>query len=97
MDEPSRLYGPSHRWSRHDPKFIPWFAIEKYGEELARAIMEDHVILDREESRHIEATLPKSSGMRFLEIVANIGFIIVLLPLLVLILIICVIILWVMW
>jgi hypothetical protein len=48
MDEPSQLYGPSHRWTRHNAKFIPQRFIDKYGEELARAIMIDHILLDKQ-------------------------------------------------
>lgn len=47
MDEPSQLYGSSHRWTRHNAKMVPKKFIEKYGAELARAIMIDHILLDR--------------------------------------------------
>lgn len=46
MDEPSKIYGPRHRHTRHDLKLIPMKFVEKYGEELARAIMLDHILLD---------------------------------------------------
>ncbi|MHA1973246.1 MAG: hypothetical protein ACTSW1_09645 [Candidatus Hodarchaeales archaeon] len=60
MDEPSQLYGSSHRWTRHNAKFIPKQFIEKYGEEQARAIMIDHIMLDREENRLIDDPEPVS-------------------------------------
>lgn len=47
MDEPCLLYGVSHRKVRHDfNQKIPQIFIDKYGEELARNIMTDHIILD---------------------------------------------------
>jgi len=62
IDEPSELYGASHRWVRHnirklrsDPNYIPKEFVEKYGEELARNIMIDHILLDK----HITGERPK--------------------------------------
>lgn len=47
MDEPSLILGPQHRNERHDPKQeIPPIFITKYGEELARNIILDHIFLD---------------------------------------------------
>lgn len=47
MDEPSLILGPEHRNERHDPKQeIPPIFITKYGEELARNIILDHIFLD---------------------------------------------------
>lgn len=48
MDEPSSLYGSSHRWTRHDLALIPRKFIDEYGEELTRQIMLDHILLDRQ-------------------------------------------------
>ena len=54
MDEPYELYGPSHRWIRHDirklrsdPRYIPQEFVDKYGLELTRNIMVDHILLDK--------------------------------------------------
>lgn len=47
MDEPSRIAGNDHRRFRHDPdQEIPSCFIEKYGEDLARNILLDHIYLD---------------------------------------------------
>lgn len=47
MDETVTLAGSGHRSSRHSLKQkIPQLFIEKYGEDLARYIMEDHILLD---------------------------------------------------
>ncbi len=47
MHEPCVLYGTSHRKVRHDfNQEIPLEFIEKYGEELARNIMIDHIRMD---------------------------------------------------
>jgi len=47
MDEPIKLYGPNHRHVRHDPnQQIPIEFILKYGLELARNIMLDHLLED---------------------------------------------------
>ena len=35
MDEPWKIYGEKHRWTRHKADFIPQMFIDKYGEELA--------------------------------------------------------------
>jgi len=49
MDEPSSLLGSHHRKHRHDPQMkIPQKFINKYGEELARNIVLDHLYLDYE-------------------------------------------------
>ena len=61
MDEPSELYGISHRWSRHDTSFIPQIFIDKYGKDLALAIMEDHILLDKRSSNR-ETTIYKASN-----------------------------------
>ena len=58
MDAPSQIYGSSHRWTRHNAKMIPKKFIEKYGEEQARAIIIDHIILDRERNRLIDEPEP---------------------------------------
>ncbi|MBU0847291.1 hypothetical protein KKH23_08935 [Patescibacteria group bacterium] len=49
MDEPSQLYGASHRWIRHDLSLIPKKFIDRYGKELAKQIMLDHILLDRKD------------------------------------------------
>lgn len=55
MDEPSLLLGPDHRDERHDPKQgLPQKLIEKYGKELARNIMLDHIFLDVKSVREIK-------------------------------------------
>lgn len=52
MDEPSQLYGSSHRWVRHDKyQEVPESFIEIYGEDLARNIMLDHILADSSEGR----------------------------------------------
>ena len=51
IDEPSRL-GGNHRRFRHDPdQEIPKIFIDKYGEQLARNIILDHIYLDSFENR----------------------------------------------
>ena len=47
MDAPSAIYGSSHRWTRHDLALVPKKFLDKYGEELAKQIMLDHILLDR--------------------------------------------------
>jgi hypothetical protein len=54
IDEPSYLFGSSHRDERHDPKrdmpiVIRMFG-QKYGYDVAWHIFLDHVLLDRQES-----------------------------------------------
>ncbi len=63
MDEPSQIYGSSHRWTRHDLALIPQKFIKEYGLELARQIMLDHILLDREGEPQITLT---ASNMRIL-------------------------------
>lgn len=46
MDEEWRSLGPAHRLLRHDPENPPPFAVERYGLDLAKAIMQCHVELD---------------------------------------------------
>ena len=46
MDEPSKLYGSSHRMYRHDPDCPPEWALMKYGLELSQKIMRAHIELD---------------------------------------------------
>ena len=46
MDEPWARLGPDHRFLRHDPMDPPAWAVEEYGLDKARLIMEDHVKLD---------------------------------------------------
>ena len=46
MDEPTKVYSADHRVFRHDSDWIPKFFIDKYGEDLARNIMLDHIIYD---------------------------------------------------
>jgi len=47
MDEPCKIYGSAHRKVRHDPnQQLPAFLIHRYGADLARNIMIDHVLLD---------------------------------------------------
>lgn len=49
MDEPVKLFGPSHRKIRHDPnQKIPQKFIEIYGAELSRNIVLDHILKDLE-------------------------------------------------
>lgn len=61
MDEPSRLYGASHRKTRHDPdQSIPKIFVEKYGEELARNIIIDHILLDTKTPDFIEPIADKT-------------------------------------
>lgn len=48
IDEPVKVAGPNHRKFRHsNNQEVPSFAIEEYGEELARNIIIDHISLDR--------------------------------------------------
>jgi hypothetical protein len=47
MDEPCRLYGVSHRKTRHDfNQPIPDEFVRRYGEAMARNIMNDHILMD---------------------------------------------------
>lgn len=47
MDEPSLILGSEHRKERHDPtQETPQIFITKYGRELARNIILDHIFLD---------------------------------------------------
>ena len=62
MDEPYELYGVSHRWSRHNTSFIPQIFIDKYGKELALAIMEDHILLDKRANTRENANNNKKSA-----------------------------------
>jgi len=49
MDEPVKLYGPTHRKARHDPnQKLPQYLIQIYGESLAKNIMIDHILQDAE-------------------------------------------------
>jgi len=55
MDEPGMIFGPSHAAERHDPdQIIPNVFVMKYGEELARDIIHDHLFLHELEAQ-IEA------------------------------------------
>ena len=55
MDEPGMIYGSSHTNERHDPdQIIPYEFVMKYGEELARDIIHDHLYLHELEAQ-IEA------------------------------------------
>jgi len=56
MDEPWVLYGQQHRWTRHDLKIIPKVFIDKYGEELTKQIMIDHILLDQKQGMLPERT-----------------------------------------
>jgi len=48
MDEPWRLYGPSHRKVRHDKnQELPQALIDEHGAKLAKNIMIDHILLDQ--------------------------------------------------
>lgn len=52
MDEPSRVIG-NHRKFRHDPEQqIPKIFLKKYGDELARNIILDHIFLDMQYKQH---------------------------------------------
>jgi hypothetical protein len=66
MDKPSYVMGPSHRDERHSPKrdlpiVIQLFGNE-YGNDVARQIFLDHIILDAQERASSRA---KSSGHEF--------------------------------
>lgn len=47
MDEPAKIYGSVHRLLRHELDWIPKQFIDKYGEDLTRNIMLDHVSFDK--------------------------------------------------
>lgn len=52
MDEPGMNYGPSHASERHDrDQIIPHEFVMKYGEELARDIIHDHLYLHELETQ----------------------------------------------
>lgn len=58
MDEPSRLYGPSHRWVRHqnnDVRNPPQIYVDEYGLERTRDVMMDHILLDGRGSKRTNA------------------------------------------
>lgn len=62
MDEPFRLYGSSHRKVRHEPdQEIPKVFLEKYGEELARNLMLDHILYDKSSEKPV-AIFKATSG-----------------------------------
>jgi len=67
MDEPSQLYGSSHRWTRHDLSLIPKKFIDKYGEELAKQIMLDHILLDRKGESEIKLSVTGATVTATLE------------------------------
>ena len=46
MDRPSRELGHDHRFLRHNPSEPLGRAVERYGVETARRVMEDHVKFD---------------------------------------------------
>ena len=46
MDEPSSWAGYLHRFYRHDPNKPPKWAVEKYGLELTKKVMQEHLELD---------------------------------------------------
>jgi len=49
MDEPQKLFGSNHRTVRHGiEQEIPSIFVDEYGEELARNIMIDHILLDND-------------------------------------------------
>jgi len=61
IDNPVKLFGVNHRTIRHDPnQDIPKIFIDKYGLELARNIIIDHMILDLSSNKPIPTTLLKS-------------------------------------
>jgi hypothetical protein len=52
MDEPGKIYGSSHASDRHDrDQIIPHEFVMKYGEELARDIIQDHLYLHQLEKQ----------------------------------------------
>lgn len=54
MDEPVKWAGYLHRFYRHDPNKPPKWAIEKYGSQLTKQIMQDHVSLDEYEDYNVK-------------------------------------------
>jgi len=55
MDEPVKIYGWSHRKYRHDCKMkIPMFLVRQYGEDLARNVVIDHLLADKEEENPVK-------------------------------------------
>lgn len=60
MDAPSAIYGSSHRWTRHDLGLVPKKFLDKYGEELAKQIMLDHILLDRKDDPRVKLTVTGS-------------------------------------
>ena len=52
MDEPVKVYGSAHRVFRHISEWIPKVFFDKYGEDLARNIMLDHIIYDKSNVDH---------------------------------------------
>jgi len=55
MDKPVLLTGPHHRAHRHDINIeLPKKFIDKYGEELARNILVDHLILDKIDRSYVK-------------------------------------------
>jgi len=53
MDEPVKIYGPSHRRYRHNIKRTPKEAKELFGEDADLACI-DHIVLDRIEEKDTE-------------------------------------------
>jgi hypothetical protein len=47
MDAPSKIFGTDHRQYRHDAMmWIPEYFAQKYGLDIARAIVRSHIWLD---------------------------------------------------
>ena len=58
MDEPSQLFGSLHReWRHREEQVIPKVFIDKYGEDLARYIITDHLLLDQKEKSVYELVI----------------------------------------
>jgi len=84
MDEPVKLFGPTHRLVRHDKyQELPKQFIEAYGSDLAYNIMLDHLLADEQtpdglpkqiqrRRRKAQALLPNISDTVEIEQVENV-------------------------
>ena len=60
MDEPVKLYGPTHRIVRHNKyQELPQQFIEQYGAELAYNIMLDHLLADEKTPDGLPTDTPR--------------------------------------
>lgn len=60
IDFPVTLFGPGHRDIRHNLKFIPQGFIDKYGKEMCKNIILDHLVLDKKKDQNTK--YKRSSG-----------------------------------